>query len=145
MQVETCQIGGALRLGEGTRIVFHRRQGARIVLGATAPAGVNLTLDGAQIRPISGTVGVWSYLFSLQALRRFSLGPFELHVWLPGEIVPHAADCENWVHIGVLRLPEDEGSRVPSGVDRARPRPLVPDSTPLRLDISGLRHLTAGA
>lgn len=101
MQIETCRVGGRLRLDDSTRIVIHHRQGPRVCLGVTAPEGTTLMLDGALVRPISGTVGVWSYLFSLQALRRFNIGRFEVRIWLPGELVPLAADCEDWLHIGV--------------------------------------------
>ena len=109
MQIETRQVGGVLRLGDNTRIVIHRRQGEHIVLGATAPVGTDLIFDGALVRPISGTVGIWSYLFSLQAIRRFTLGRFEVYVWLPGEIVPLASDCEDWLHVGVIARPPIEG------------------------------------
>jgi hypothetical protein len=105
MQVETCQIGRRLRIGDNTRITIHSRLGERVVLGVTGPVGTRLTLDGAAVRPIAGTVGGWAYLFSLHALRKFTLGPFEVQVWLPGELVPLAADCDDWLHIGITRRP----------------------------------------
>jgi hypothetical protein len=111
MQIKTCQVGGALRLGDNTRLLIHRRQGPCVVLGAWAPAGTALTLDGVDLRPIAGTVGIWTYLFSLQALRRLTLGRFEVRIWLPGELVPHAADCLDWVHVGVAAL-SPEGPRL---------------------------------
>ena len=101
MQVVTCRVGGSLRPGENTRIVIHRRQGERVVLGVTAPAGTELIFDGAAIQPMSGTAGTSSFLFSLQAIRRFAIGRFEVCVWLPGEFVPLAADCESWLHVGI--------------------------------------------
>ena len=101
MQIVTCQVGGSLRLGEGTRIAIHGRQGARIALGAWAPAGTELILGGVAMHPVSGKDGVWRYLFSLCGLRRFRLGEFELRVWLPGELVAQAADCADRVHFGV--------------------------------------------
>lgn len=114
MQIETRQVGGVLRLGDNTRIVIHRRQGEHIVLGATAPVGTDLIFDGALVRPISGTIGIWSYLFSLQAIRRFTLGQFEVCVWLPGEIVPLASDCEGWLHVGVIaRSPAERCAMAP--------------------------------
>ena len=82
MQFETCQIGGALRLGDDARIVIHRRQGERIVLGASAPVGSGLIFERTPVCSISGAVGIWSDLFSLQAIRRFTLGRFEVRVWL---------------------------------------------------------------
>lgn len=106
MQVETCQIGGALRLDDNIRIVIHRREGERVVLGVTAPPGTTLELGGAIVRPISGTQGIWSYLFSLHAIREFTLGRFNVCVWLPGELVPLAADCEDWLHVGITTSPQ---------------------------------------
>ena len=101
MQIVTCQVGGSLRLGEGTRIAIHGRPGARIALGAWAPAGTELILGGVAMHPVSGKGGVWRYLFSLCGLRRFRLGEFEVRVWLPGELVAQAADCADRVHFGV--------------------------------------------
>ena len=123
MHIETCKVGGVLRLGDNTRIVIHRRQGERVVLGATAPVGTELIFDGVPIRPISGTVGIWSYLFSLHAIRRFTLGRFEVCVWLPGEIVSHASDCEDWLHVGVIALPSADGRAMtpPASIEGASP------------------------
>lgn len=125
MQVETCQIGRALRLGENTRIVFHRRQGARVCLGATAPTGTPLLFDGAYISPLSGTAGTSTFLFSLLGIRRFVLGPFDVQVWLPGAIVPLAADCEDWLHVGITHLPE---SFPPMASNRSVRAPVSPAS-----------------
>lgn len=134
MQIETRQVGGVLRLGDNTRIVIHRRQGEHIVLGATAPVGTDLIFDGALVRPISGTVGIWSYLFSLQAIRRFTLGRFEVCVWLPGEIVPLATACEDWLHVGVIARPPAEGRAIASlaSIDIASPVPAALASPPFR-------------
>ena len=101
MQIVTCQVGGSLRLGEGARIAIHGRQGARIALGAWAPAGTELILGGVAMHPVSGKDGVWRYLFSLCGLQRFRLGEYEVRVWLPGELVAQAADCADRVHFGV--------------------------------------------
>jgi hypothetical protein len=106
MQIETCQVGGVIRLGENARLVIHRQERERVVLGATAPAGTSLIFDGAHISPMSGTAGASTFLFSLQAIRRFVLGRYEVQVWLPGELVSLAADCEDWLHIGITILPE---------------------------------------
>lgn len=134
MQVITCQIGSALRLGDGARLVIHRRQGERIVLGATAPVGTDLVFDGALVRPISGTVGVWSYLFSLQAIRQFTLGRFEVRVWLPGEIVPLAAACEDWLHVGVDARPlaDRQLAASPTDIKPVSPAPAALASPPYR-------------
>lgn len=110
MRIETCRVGGALRLDGGTRIEIFDRLGERIVLGITAPTGTDLTLGGARVRPIPARIGVWQYLFSLGGCRRFALGRdgaalWDVHVWLPGELVPLAADCLDWVHVGVTPGP----------------------------------------
>lgn len=146
MQVITCQIGGALRLGDGARIVIHRRQGERIVLGATAPAGTDLIFDGAPVRPISGTVGTWNYLFSLQAIRRFTLGRFEVCVWLPGEIVPLASDCEDWLHVGVIARPPADGPAMAplTSIEVASPAPAALAPPPFRA-AGGCRPLLRSA
>lgn len=146
MQIGTFQVGGALRLGNVARIVIHRRQGERIVLGATAPVGTELILDGAAIRPISDTVGIWSYLFSLHAIRRFTLGRFEVCVWLPGEIVPLAADCEDWLHIGVLARPPADGRAMASltSIESVSPASAALASPPFRA-VGGCRPFRRSA
>ena len=75
MQFETCLIGGALRLGDDARIVIHRRQGERIVLGASAPVGSGLIFERTPVCSISGAAGIWSDLFSLQAIPSIHAGP----------------------------------------------------------------------
>jgi hypothetical protein len=144
MQVETCQIGRTLRLGQNTRLTLHRRQGERVVLGATAPVGTRLMLGGTPVRPISGTVAGWTYLFSLYALRRFTLGLFDVEVWLPGERVPLAADCEDWLHIGVT--PVSAKAAALHLTPRLAPQPSpVATALPLsRVDGDGCRLLSGG-
>ncbi|MBL8264214.1 MAG: hypothetical protein JNM58_17520 [Xanthomonadaceae bacterium] len=124
MQVATCRVGGAVSLSDRSRIDIYSRQGDRICLGATAPAGTELILGGASVCPIAGRQPVWTYLFSLQALRRFVLGEFEVHVWLPGELVPHAAGCEDWLHVGVVPA-SDHASVVPWSAPATPAFPLV--------------------
>lgn len=133
MHIVTCQVGGSLRLGEGARIVIHGRQGARIALGAAAPAGTDLILGGAAIQPVSGKDGVWHYLFSLFGCRRFQLGEYGIRFWLPGELIALAEDCSDWLHVGIdgpslAALPEyrpPSGSRCDEGVS-GPPVPLAP-------------------
>lgn len=146
MQVETCQVGGALRLDGRTQIMVHRRQGARVCLGATAPAGMDLILGGAPVRPIAGTPGTWTYLFSLHALRRFRLGQFEIQIWLPGERIPLAADCEDWLHIGVSTIPDALFALAPhhSGFARSLPAPVPPACPLLQVADGGGRFLSGG-
>lgn len=125
MQVETCQVGRALRLGDQTQIVIRRREGERVCVDITAPVGTKLMLGGAPVRPISGTIGVWTYFFSLHALRSFRLGRFEVRIWLPGELVPRAADCKDWLHIGVT--PARDAAPLPAPVTPVRPLLQVED------------------
>ena len=138
MQVETCQVGGALRLDDRTRIVIHRRQGERVCLGASAPAGTDLILGGASVRPIAGTLGTWTYLFSLQALRGFTLGRFEVRIWLPGELLPLASDCEDWLHLGISLVPNSPFASAPyrSESVRSLPAPAAP-ARPLSQVVDG--------
>lgn len=133
MQVETCRVGGTLRLSDRSRIVIHGRQGSRVCLGATVPAGTELILGGASVRAIAGKIGVWTYLFSLQALRRFILGEFEVRVWLPGELVPHAAGCEDWLHIGVMPV----SALRPSHMVALWSAPVTPASPLLQVEDDG--------
>jgi hypothetical protein len=105
MQVETCQVEGTLRLGSKTWIVIHCRQEERSCLGATAPTGSPLLFDGAYVGPMSGTADFLTFLFSLRAVRRFVPGRYAVQVWLPGEPIPLAADCEDWLHFGISALP----------------------------------------
>ena len=114
MHIVTCQVGGSLRLGEGARIVIHGRQGARIALGAAAPAGTDLILGGAAIQPVSGKDGVWHYLFSLYGSRRFQLGGYDIRFWIPGELIALAEGCSDWLHVGI-------GSRTPDAPPEYRP------------------------
>lgn len=141
MLVETCQIGRALRLGDNTRIVICRREGERVCVDVTAPAGTDLILGGASVRPTSGTIGVWTYFFSLQALRRFRVGPFEVSIWLPGELVPHAADCEEWLHIGVTPACARSGRDAQLG---PRSAPVTPAVPLLQVEDDGGRLLFGG-
>jgi hypothetical protein len=121
MQIKTCQIGRALRRGDNTRIVIHRRQGRRMVLGVTAPAGTELIFGGAALRPMSGKAGTASFLFSLQSISQFTLGGFDVSVWLPGELVPVAADCEDWLHVGIASAGIGLAPALPAPVMAAPP------------------------
>ena len=143
MHIETCKVGGVLRLGDNTRIVIHRRQGERVGFGATTPIGTQLILDGAAIRPMSGSIGSWHYLFSLQNIRRFTLGRFEVCVWLPGEVVPLAADCEDWLHVGVVAWPSHQATPL-ANIEVASPAPAALAS-PLFRATGGCRFLRRSA
>ncbi len=142
MQVVTCRVGGSLRPTDNTRIVIHRSQGRRVVLGVTAPAGTELIFGGAALRPMSGTAGTSSFLFSLQSIRQFTLGGFDVRVWLPGELVPLAADCEGWLHVGVTPsrpLPVRDALLAPL------PAPVTPARPLLQVEDDGGRLLFGGA
>lgn len=121
MQVVTCWVGGSLRPADNTRIVIHRRQGRRMVLGVTTPAGTELIFGGAALRPMSGRAGTSSFLFSLQSIRQFTLGGFDVRVWLPGELVPLAADCEDWLHVGIVPTSIHPAPALPAPVVAASP------------------------
>lgn len=137
MQVETCQVGRTLRLDENTRIVIHRRQGARIVLGVAASVGTALRFAGADLRPACSSPGTWDYLFSLQAIRGFRIGDFDVRVWLPGELIP-AATCEDWLHIGIaMRLDAGSCSPLSPFLDTALSAPVVPGRPPGRASDGG--------
>lgn len=127
MEVVTCRVGGSLRLTDSTRIVIHCRQGGRVVLGVTAPAGTELIFGGAALRPMSGTAGTSSFLFSLQSIRQFTLGMFDVRVWLPGELVPLAADCEDWLHVGISSACRGPAPDLPAPVAAAFPLSQTPD------------------
>ena len=144
MQIETCQIGSVLRLGADTRVVIHRRQGERVCLGATAPAGTELLLGGASLRPIAGTPGLWSYLFSLHATRCFTLGRFEVHVWLPGELLPLAADCNDWLHVGIVGRASGDFPHALTERESVSPAS-VASAPPLFRTIDGCRPLLRSA
>jgi hypothetical protein len=146
MQIETCEVGRTLRLGNDARIVFHTRQGARVGIGVTAPVGTELSLGGTPLRPISGTVGRWSYLFSLCAIRRFSVGAYDVQVWLPGELIPLAADCDEWLHVGIdyLAMRDRSHPTATSDVPVLGPAPTRPVASLSRV-LDGCRPLFGSA
>ena len=137
MQVETCQLGRTLRLTDNTRIVFHRRQGKRAGLGVAAPVGTELIFDGAAFRPMSGRAWTSSFLFSLQSIRQFTLGRFDMRIWRPSELVPLAADCEGRLHVGI--------SSACIGPATALPAPVVAANPPSQPQRDGCRPLLGEA
>ena len=62
----------------------------------------DLYFDNACLRPSVLPSGARSYLFSMLAVRRFRVGEVEVRVWLPGDAVSLAADCDEHLHIGVI-------------------------------------------
>jgi hypothetical protein len=130
MQIKIRRVGDAIRLGDNTRVLIHRRQGERVVLGAIAPVGTPLIFDGVPIRPQSGTAGTSNFFFSLQAIRRFTLGHYAVQVWLPGELVPSAAECQDWLHFGIAEQSAGWMPSAPSSV--VHPCGLAGPLAPLR-------------
>jgi hypothetical protein len=146
MQIKTYPPGGTLRLPPDTRLVFHCRQGDRIVLSAFATPGTDLILSGVSITPITGTPGLWSYLFSLHAIRSFILGGHDIHVWLPGELFPLAAHGQDWLHIRVVG-PEFDLHPTSSITRNSKVSPpaSAPPASPLVRAARGCRHLFTSA
>jgi hypothetical protein len=146
MQIKTYRPGSTLRLPPDTRLEFHRRQSNRIVLGAFAAPGTDLILGGARIAPITGTPGLWSYLFSLHAVRHFTLGEHDLHVWLPGELFPLAAQGDDWLHIGVVGPQFDPHVASPIDLNLKTSLPAsAPPASPLVRAANGCRPLLLSA
>jgi hypothetical protein len=146
MQIKTYRPGSALHLPPDTRLVYYRRQGDRIVLGAFVSPGTDLILGGALIAPITGTPGLWSYLFSLHVTRSFILGEHDIHVWLPGELFPLAAEGDDWLHIGIVG--PEFGHHVTSSIARnlnVYPPASTPSASPLVRAASGCRPLLLSA
>jgi hypothetical protein len=137
MQVVTCRVGGTLRPTNSTRIVIHRRQGKRVVLGVTAPAGTELIFGGAALRPMSGRAGASTFLFSPQSIRQLTLSRFDMRIWRPGERVPLAADCEDCLRVGI--------SSACIGPATALPAPVVAALPPSQPQHDGCRPLLGGA
>lgn len=101
MLVLTCRVGGTLRVGDDICVTFERRMRDRVAVWVMTPAGVNLFLDRACLQPSILPSGSQSYLFSLLGIRRFRVGSIEVGVWLPGEVVALASDCDEFIHVGI--------------------------------------------
>jgi hypothetical protein len=97
-----CRVGQSIQIGPDIRLTVQARQGARVAIGIEAPPGLVVRLDTAALQPLSPGSRVCTYLFSLQSIRSFRVGPVEIRVWLPGEMVPLAAACTDSVHVGVI-------------------------------------------
>lgn len=102
MLILTCQIGGILRIDDALQLTLQARQGERITIGMRAPQDAEVFFDGACLRPLVMPSGTRSYLFSLQAVRRFRVVDIEVGVWLPGEEVAQASDCYDFIHVGLF-------------------------------------------
>lgn len=102
MLVLTCRIGDTVRIGNDLCMTVQSRFRNRVTVGVVAPAGVDLYFDNACLRPSVQPGGAWSYLFSMLAVRRYRVGDVEVCVWLPGDAVSLAADCDEFLHVGVI-------------------------------------------
>ncbi len=102
MLVLTCRIGDTVRIGDDLCMTVQSRLRNRVTVGVVAPAGVDLYFDNASLQPLVLPGGAWSYLFSMLAVRRYRVGDIEVCIWLPGDAVSLAADCDEFLHIGVI-------------------------------------------
>jgi hypothetical protein len=125
----TCPQGATLRIGDEIHLTLQGRLGNRVTVGAIAPAGADLYFDNVCLQPLLLPSGAQSYLFSLLRVRRFRIDEVEIGVWLPGDRVPAALDCDDFIHVGVIapqefRIGYEQGrrERMPS-VAPSRPAP----------------------
>jgi hypothetical protein len=103
MLVMTCGLGGVIRIGEVIRVAVQGRQNDRVAVCVTAPAGSELAFDGTVLSSLPMQDGGLSYYFSLRKVRRFCIDDVQVMVWLPGDAVPMAAECCDYVHVGIAR------------------------------------------
>lgn len=101
MQVVTCHIGETVRIGNDLSVTLQSRSGGRVTVSVITPPDVDLTFDNVCLRPSILPSAARSYLFSMLAVRRFRVGEIEIQVWLPGEAVSLAAECDDYLHIGI--------------------------------------------
>ena len=121
MVVMTCRIGGTVRIGDDIHVTLQRRLQHRVTLGVIAPAGTRLHFDGACLQPIVLPSGAHAYLFSLLRVRRFRIDGVEVEVWIPGDAVPLAFDCDDHIHFGIraplpLRITYEEENELPARI-----------------------------
>lgn len=102
MLILTCRIGETIRIGNDLSVTLQDRSRGRVTVTVIAPADEDLYFDNACMRPSVLPSGARSYLFSMLAIRRFRVGEVEVRVWLPGDAVSLAADCDEHLHIGVI-------------------------------------------
>ena len=101
MLVMTCGLGGVIRIGEVIRVAVQGRRNDRVAVCVNAPAGSELAFDGTVLSSLPMQDGRLSYYFSLRKVRRFCIDDVQVMVWLPGDAVPMAAECCNYVHVGI--------------------------------------------
>ncbi len=101
MLILTCRVGETIRIGNDLSMTVQNRCHDRVTVSVIAPVDADLYFDNACLRPSVLPSGARSYLFSMLAVRRFRVGEVEIRVWLPGDTVSLAADCDQHLHIGV--------------------------------------------
>ncbi len=102
MLVLTCRVGASLRIGDEIHVSLQGRLRNRVTVGVIAPASASVMLDRACLQPVMLPSGTGWYLFSLLGVRRFRVGDVEVGVWVPGEEVSSATDCDDVVHVGII-------------------------------------------
>lgn len=102
MLVLTCRIGGTLRIGDEIHVSLQGRLRDRVTVGLIAPAEAAVMLDRVCLQPFALPSGTSWYLFSLLGVRRFRVGDVEVGVWVPGEEVSLASECDDFIHVGVI-------------------------------------------
>ncbi len=102
MLILTCRVGETIRIGNDLSVTLQDRKRGRVTVSVIAPAVDDLYFDNACLRPSVLPSGARSYLFSMLAVRRFRMGEVEIRIWLPGDAVSLAADCDEYLHIGVI-------------------------------------------
>lgn len=102
MLVLTCRVGATLHIGDEIHVTLQGRLRNRVTVGVIAPAEAAVMLDRACLQPVVLPGGTRWYLFSLLGVRRFRVGDVEVGVWVPGEEVSLASDCDDFIHVGVI-------------------------------------------
>jgi len=97
--------GETVRIGVAFHVSLRCGLQDRVTPGVIGPAGSRLHFDGACLQPIVLPSGAQAYLFSLLGVRRFRIDGIEVEVWIPGNTVPLASDCDDHVHFGI-RTPQ---------------------------------------
>lgn len=102
MPVMTCRIGDTLRIDDAIRVTVLARCCSRVSVSVLAAPGTELVFDGVTLQPLVLATGTRSYQFSLAATRHFRVGELQVRITLPGETVPEAVDCLEYVHVGLF-------------------------------------------
>jgi len=98
----TCRVGETIRIGNDLSVTLQDRCRGRVTVSVIGPVEADLYFDNVCMRPSVLPSGARSYLFSMLAIRRFRVGEIEIRVWLPGDAVSLAAECDEHLHVGVI-------------------------------------------